>query len=429
MNILLLGGGGREHALAYALSKSESIDNIYCSPGNPGINRIAQKVHLPYANYPAIVQFCRSKNIELVVVGPEQPLADGIADVLRDSGLSVFGPGKKAALLESSKKFAKEFMYRRNIPTAKFESFSKRERRMAHSFIEKQNPPIVLKADGLAAGKGVVVAYSYDDAHMILDLMFDGLFKTAGENVVIEEFINGEEASILAICDGKDFITLASSQDHKRALDGDEGKNTGGMGAYSPAPVLTNDIRIDVEQSIIRPTIDGIAHEGSHFIGCLYIGLMIKDNKPYVIEYNVRFGDPETQAVLSIFKGDFAKLLKSAAMGKLDTTTCINIQTGASCCIVMSSDGYPGKYEQGFEITGIKEAEQNGALVFHAGTEEKNGKLYNAGGRVLGVTAVADNLSSAVEKAYQFVDMIDFSNKFFRKDIGKKGINRLNNQI
>ncbi len=425
MNILLIGGGGREHAMAFALSRSRSCGKLFCSPGNPGIFKTAEKADIDPNNFIEIIDFCKQNSIDLVAVGPEQPLANGLADRLRDIGINVFGPGKAAARLESSKGFAKDFMKRHGIPTAPFRTFSKEDAEDAHGYIDEHKMPLVLKADGLAAGKGVIIAQEKEEAHKTLDLMFEGLFKEAGESVVIEDFLEGEEASILAVSDGYNFITLASSQDHKRALEGDQGKNTGGMGAYSPAPVITNDLRIKTEQKIIRPAIDGISKKGAAFIGCLYAGLMIKDGEPYVVEFNVRFGDPEAQAVLPVFDGDFAALLYSASIGKLDRSTAKNIQNGASCCVVMASKGYPESYEKGYEIKGIEEAEKLGALVFHAGTSEKDGKLVASGGRVLGVTAVEDNLPAAIANAYKFTGMISFQNSRCRSDIGKKALDKL----
>lgn len=428
MNILLIGGGGREHAIASALHRSESLSKLYCSPGNPGIFALAENANVNTSNFYEIIEFCKNYSIDLVVVGPEQPLANGIADALITANIKVFGPSKKAAQLEASKGFAKEFMQRYNIPTADFRTFTSDNADEAHSYIDSQSHPIVLKADGLAAGKGVIISQSADESHEVLDSMFAGLFGDASKTVVIEEFLIGEEASILAVSDGRDLVTLASSQDHKRALDGDRGKNTGGMGVYSPAPIINNNVLEIIHSSIIIPTIKGMADEGSPFVGCLYAGLMIHNGEPKVVEFNVRFGDPETQAVLSIFKGDFAKLLYSAASGAIDKSTVTNIQDGCACCVILASEGYPGSYDKGFQITGINDAENNGAIVYHSGTVLKDGNLITSGGRVLGVTAIGEDLQQAIDKSYEAVEKINFENKYFRTDIGAKGLIKLSNK-
>ncbi len=422
MNILLIGSGGREHAIARALHFSLSTDRLYSYPGNPGIFNYALGSNLNSLDSSLIINFCKMNEIDLVVIGPEQPLAEGIADKLRNKGINVFGPSQNAARLESSKGFAKDFMLRNGIPTSKFGKFTIDHQSDAHSFIDASALPIVLKADGLAAGKGVIIAEDYGTAHDATNSMFGGLFKEAGETIVIEEFLYGQEASILAISDGKDFVTLASSQDHKRVLDGDLGKNTGGMGAYAPAPLVTNDVFNKVSEKILKPTIEGMFTEGMPFVGCLYAGLMINEGEPNVVEFNVRFGDPETQVVLSVFDGDFAGLLYSAAIGNLDKSCIKNIANGFACCVILSSQGYPDSYEKGFEISGIEEAEKQGAIVYHSGTKLKDGKLLSDGGRVLGVTGQGSSLSLAISNAYDSVSKIHFENMYFRKDIGKKAI-------
>ncbi len=422
MNILLIGGGGREHAIARALRLSPSSDNLYSYPGNPGIWQFAPKAEIQKFDFNFIIDFCKSNNINLVVVGPEKPLADGITDILIENGIKVFGPSKQAARLESSKGFAKDFMARHNIPTAKYKIFSEEDKKSADEYLNTCKFPLVLKADGLAAGKGVIIAQEIQSAQQTLDSMFDGLFSDAGKTVVIEEFLLGVEASILAICDGKDYITLPSSQDHKRAMDDDLGKNTGGMGAYSPAPIVTESVMNKVHEKILRPAIEGMRAEGFPFTGCLYAGLMIHDEEPKVVEFNVRFGDPETQSVLSIFEGDFAKLLYSAACGKIDTSAIKNSSNKHACCVILASEGYPDEYEKGFEITGIEEVEKTGAIVYHSGTRLNEGKLLSDGGRVLGVTGVSTTLKTALEQAYNAVRKINFSNMYFRKDIGKKAL-------
>jgi len=422
MNILLIGSGGREHALALALVKSHSTKNLYCTPGNPGILSISKRAEVDSENFSDLARFCKHNEISLVVIGPEKPLAYGMADYLRNEGIAVFGPDKLAAQLESSKKFAKEFMLRHNIPTAGYAAFSFTEEKQAHDFIDSMSLPVVLKADGLAAGKGVVIADNYDLAHSTLASFFNGLYNSASKTVVIEEFMSGEEASILAISDGSDYVTLASSQDHKRIYNNDRGPNTGGMGAYSPAPIVSEDVLEKVNSKILKPAIDGMKKEGIPFVGCLYAGLMIQNREPKVVEFNVRFGDPETQSVLAVFEGDFAGLLHSAAIGELDESFIHSFCSGNACCVIIASDGYPEKFLKGFEITGIEQAESSGATVFHAGTAISDGKLVTAGGRVLCITGKGAYLKEAIDHAYNAVEKIHFENIYFRNDIGEKGI-------
>lgn len=422
MKVLLIGSGGREHSIAWALSRSKSCDEIFSLPGNPGIWKIANKIDIPLKNGSEIAEFCLINNVDLVIIGPEQPLADGLSDMLREKGVTVFGPSKAAARLESSKGFAKDFMIKYNIPTADYRKFHKNDKSNLLEFMKNHPYPLVIKADGLAAGKGVVIANSYDFAKKTIEEMFSGKFKEAGYEVVIEEFLEGEEASVLAICDGKDYITLAPAQDHKRIYDNDEGPNTGGMGSYSPAPIVNDLILERVKNSILTPAIDGMIKEGTPFIGCLYAGLMIKDNQPKVVEFNVRFGDPETQSVLTVLDGDFCKLIYSAASGNIDKSSIYNIARNYSCCVVAASKGYPDNFEKGFEIMGIDDAEKEGTLVFNAGTDLKDGKLITAGGRVLGVTSIADSLKEAIDKAYSAIAKIHFDNIYYRKDIGHRAL-------
>lgn len=422
MNILIIGSGGREHALVHKLAQSPSAGKIYCSPGNPGIFTIALNPNINSNDFKEISEFCQNNKINLVVVGPEQPLSEGITDYLRNEGINVFGPTKAAAMLESSKGFAKDFMQKFKIPTASYRRFTSGEKESAIKYTLEGKFPVVIKADGLAAGKGVIIAETKEEAIKTIEEIFGGSFGTAGSSIVVEEFLQGEEASILAITDGKDFITLAPSQDHKRIFDGDRGKNTGGMGAYAPAPIVDVYILEKVKSKILKPAIDGMKLEGSPFTGCLYAGLMISGGEPYVIEFNVRFGDPETQAVLSVFEGDFAQLLYSSAIGKLDVNTITNPANGHSCCVIIASQGYPDKYEKGFEISGISKAESKGAVVFHAGTSIKDNKLVNTGGRVLGVCGLGGTLKESIENAYRGIKSIYFENMFYRNDIGKKGL-------
>jgi phosphoribosylamine--glycine ligase len=422
MNILLIGSGAREHALAKQLHTSPSCSQLFASPGNPGIAQCASLVQIDVSNHEAVLTFCKENSIALVVVGPEQPLADGLSDFLTAAGIAVFGPSKAAAQLESSKGFAKSFMQRHNIPTAGFQHFTQDSIQEAHTYIEEQALPIVLKADGLAAGKGVVIAETHEDAKTALQNMFSGQFGTAGESVVIEQFLHGEECSVFAICDGEDFITLLPSQDHKRAFDGDKGPNTGGMGAYCPAPIATEATMKLVHETIIAPVLKGMKEEGNPFVGCLYAGLMIHEGKPSVVEFNVRFGDPETQCVLELTQGDFAKLLLSAAQGNLDSTALNLITDHASCCLVLASEGYPGSYPKGLEISGIAEAEGTSAFVFHAGTKKQEDKLATSGGRVLSVVSVAPTLQEARDITYSAADKISFEGKIFRTDIAMKAL-------
>lgn len=422
MTILLIGSGGREHALAKKLAESSSLTKLFCAPGNPGIFSIAEKANINVENHQSVVDFCHANKIDLVVIGPEAPLADGLSDSLRSAGFPVFGPSKSAAQLESSKGFAKDFMQRHGIPTAKFCRFSGLERTEASQYISNSSLPVVLKADGLAAGKGVIIAENYESAIVALDDILGGKFGSAGNEVVIEEFLQGQEASVFALCDGENFITLAPAQDHKRAFDNDEGPNTGGMGAYSPAPIVSDEVLEKIKSQIILPTLLGMKSEGNSFVGCLFVGLMIHNGEPFVVEFNARFGDPETEAVLSILNADFAKLLFSVAIGKLDKSSVESVCNGFACCVILASGGYPDAYEKGKIITGIEAAEQTGAIIFHAGTAQKDGNLVTSGGRVLAVCGKGETLQEAIEESYRAVEKLDFSGKMYRKDIGKKGI-------
>ncbi len=422
MNILLIGSGGREHSIALSLSKSESTEKIYCTPGNPGIANLSEIVELNISSHIDVSTFCKLKNIDLVVIGPEQPLAEGLSDYLRTSNINVFGPSQFAAQLETSKDFAKSIMFKYNIPTAFYRTFDLSQYDDAHQYIDLHSLPIVLKADGLAAGKGVIIAESHSEAHEALNIIFNGEFGNAGSKVVIEEFMQGEEASVFAICDGTNYFILPSAQDHKRIFEGDLGKNTGGMGAYSPAPIVDIELMQKVENQIIKPLLNGMMNEGHPYIGCLYCGLMIKDNNPKVVEFNARFGDPETQVVLPLLEGDFAKLLYSASISDLDLYAVRIAQNKYSVCVVLASNGYPDKFEKGFEINGISEAEKDGAIIFQAGTKLNNGKIVTSGGRVLGVTSIGSSLEDAVSKAYNAVEKIEFSNKYYRNDIAHKAL-------
>lgn len=423
MNVLLIGSGGREHAQAYKIAESPSLTKLYCAPGNPGIGQLAELVDINPSSKNDIVEFCKASNIDLVVIGPEIPLVDGLADILRDNDIHVFGPNKYAAMIEGDKSFSKELMKKYSIPTADFEVFTKNEKDKVLSYLDKTTYPTVIKASGLAAGKGVAICNSKEDAVKIVDEYFeDDLFGESGHTIVIEEFLEGEEASVFIVTDGKQYVVLPASQDHKRALDGDKGKNTGGMGAYAPAPVVTEPLMLDIKESIITPTLEAMAEEGRVYSGCLYCGLIMTDEGPKVIEFNCRFGDPETQCVLPLLEGDFLQLLYSSAVGKLNKSA-VKYSGGSSVCVVAASKGYPDKYEKGFEITGL-DLKKDNILVYHAGTKEVNGRIVTNGGRVLGVTSVLkeNNLSKAKQIAYDALSKISFDGITFRSDIADKAL-------
>ena len=419
--ILLIGSGGREHALAKALAASPSCEKLWVAPGNPGIAREAECVALNAADHGSIERFCTKHAVTLVVIGPEQPLAEGLSDHLREGGLDVFGPSQAAARIESSKGYSKEVMRRYDIPTAPYRRFSAGEREAAAAYAAEHPVPVVVKYDGLAAGKGVVVADTTADAVTAVNEMFDGAFGDDG--VVIEGFLRGQEASVFAICDGTNYVTLAPAQDHKRIGEGDTGKNTGGMGAYAPAPIVTDEVLAAVTSRIIEPLLKGMADEGAPFVGCLFCGLMIDDGEPSVVEFNARFGDPETQCVLGILDSDVAALFASAARGSLDRSAIQSTAIGAACNVVLASGGYPDAYEKGKVITGIDEAERDPRVtVFHAGTKDSEGVLVTNGGRVLGVTAIDDTLSGAVRRAYDACTKISFDGMVYRTDIAAKAL-------
>lgn len=426
MNILLIGSGGREHALAWAMrTKSSFMRGLYAAPGNPGIFEVARHTDIDDINdHDQIIHFCQRVMIDLVVVGPEQPLALGLADNLRSAGIFTFGPSRAAARIESSKAFAKDIMRKYNIPTAAYKHFHHDQVQEALAYIDSFRKPPVIKADGLAAGKGVVVPHTHEEAKSAVLDMFGGAFGKAGAEVVIEEFMEGEEASVFAICDGTNFVTLAPAQDHKRVGDGDTGKNTGGMGAYAPADgLVTPEVLDKVKKRIIQPLLDGMRAEKTPFVGCLFCGLMIHHGEPRVVEFNARFGDPETQAVLSVFEGDFVRLLSSAARGEIDKSAVRSSTNGYACNVVLAAQGYPDAYAKGMMITGIEEARAMNARVFHAGTSlDEHKQLIANGGRVLGVCGKGDTLDKAISTAYQAIPYIEYDGKLFRKDIGKKGL-------
>jgi phosphoribosylamine---glycine ligase len=427
MRVLVLGSGGREHALAWRIAGSPGVRAVFCAPGNPGMQSSATCVDLSPTDIPSVLRWTKENAIDLTVVGPEQPLAAGIVDRMREEGAAVFGPTRDAAELEWSKAYSKDFMKRHGIPTAHYRTFPVTQREEAFAYITRGAFPVVLKADGLAAGKGVLLCASLEEAHATFESM-SASFGKAGDTVVIEEFMQGEEASVLAVTDGENFVTLAPAQDHKRVADGDRGKNTGGMGAYAPAPVVTETILSRVRSTIIEPTLKGMREEGRPFTGCLYVGLMLTAEGPKVVEYNCRFGDPEAQVVLPLFQGDFAGLLMAASRGKMSAWKAQEQPPGQhAVCVVLASGGYPDKYETGKEIRGLETLDARPDVkVFHAGTTSTANRLVTSGGRVLGVTAfgITESLASTIERAYGAVASIHFNGMFFRRDIGHKGLRR-----
>ena len=418
MNVLLLGSGGREHALAWKLAASPLLTTLYAAPGNPGIAEEATIVALDIADHGAVAAFCREKNIDLVVVGPEAPLVAGIADDLRAAGIRVFGPSKAAAQLEGSKGFTKDLCAEFSIPTAAYRRFADAD--AARAYVKEQGAPIVVKADGLAAGKGVTVATSVDEALSAIDACLD----EDGAEVVVEGFLEGEEASFFCLCDGRTAIPFGTAQDHKRVGEGDTGPNTGGMGAYSPAPVMTPEMVDRTMREIVEPTMKGMAARGMPFSGVLFVGLMITDNGPQLIEYNVRFGDPECQVLMMRLKDDLLVLLNAAVDGQLAHTS-VRWSDDAALTVVMAANGYPGVPEKGSAIRGVDKSEAiEGVKVFQAGTAMNAGALVANGGRVLNVTATGASVSDAQTKAYEAVDVIDWPQGFCRRDIGWRAVAR-----
>lgn len=421
MKVLIVGSGGREHALAKKISESKKLSKLYVAPGNGGISEIAELIDIKADEIEKLADFACSNEIDLTVVGPEAPLVKGIVDLFESRNLKIFGPNQAAASLEASKVFTKDLCRKYNIPTADYQVFN--DVKKAKAYIDKCDKPQVIKADGLAAGKGVVVASNRCEAKKAIDLiMCDKAFGEAGQKVTIEERLYGQEASILVLCDGEDICPLATSQDHKQIYDEDRGPNTGGMGAYSPAPVINDDLYQQVLSKIIRPSIYALKEEGINYRGVLYAGLMLSEKGPMLLEYNVRFGDPETQAVLTRVKNDFLEVIEAIVDGRLsevemkwDERDCL--------CVVLASGGYPGKYEKGKEIKGLKKAnKEKDVFVYHAGTKKETDKFYTNGGRVLGVTALGEDINKAIDKAYKAVELISFDNMYFRKDIGRKAL-------
>lgn len=423
MKVLVVGGGGREHALVWKIAQSPRVARVFCAPGNAGISQHATLVPIRSNDLEGLLGFALQEKIDLTVVGPEEPLTKGIVDLFESKGLPIFGPNRSAAEIEGSKAFAKEMMKKYRIPTASYEIFSDQEKAMAYA--RNQKPPLVVKADGLAAGKGAVVCKSTEEALQAIDrMMGKKIFGEAGNRVVIEECLFGEEASFIALTDGEAILPLASSQDHKAVFDGDQGPNTGGMGAYSPAPVVTDAVHQRIVKEILKPIVKGMAQEGRPYKGALYAGVMICDDRAKVLEFNARFGDPETQPAFMRMRGDLVPLLEACLRGDLSRHT-IEWDPRASVCVVMASKGYPGDYDKGKVISGLeKVCKMKDVFVFHAGTALENGRFVTSGGRVLGVTALGDGISKAIEIAYEAVHTITWEGVHFRTDIGARALKR-----
>ena len=422
MRILVIGSGGREHALVWKIAQSKLVDKIFCAPGNGGIAQIAECVDIKVEDISGLLDFARKEKIDLTVVGPEKTLALGVVDEFIKAGLKIFGPNKIAANLEASKVFSKELMAKYKVPTAKFKVFDSPD--AAKKYIENIDLPCVVKADGLAAGKGVVVAETVDAAKAAVTLLMqDKVFGDVGKKIIIEECLVGQEVSILVITDSKAVVALASAQDHKRIFDDDQGPNTGGMGAYSPAPIVTPSILKAVMDKIIYRTIDGLAKEGIDYRGVLYAGIMLTKDGPQALEFNVRFGDPETQAILPRLKSDLVEVMLATSVGKLSKIGSLEWDTGACVCVVCAAGGYPGDYAQDKEISGLDQiAKLDDLVVFHAGTKRVGNKILTCGGRVLGVTGLGATIKAAINNSYTAVGKIDFQGMHFRKDIGNKAI-------
>jgi phosphoribosylamine--glycine ligase len=421
MKVLVVGGGGREHALVWKIAQSKGVSKIYCAPGNAGISRQATIASIRANDLNGLLKFALKEKIDLTVVGPEDPLTKGIVDLFESKGLSIFGPSGKAAQIEGSKAFAKEMMRKCGIPTSSYETFKDRQKAVA--YLKGQKLPIVVKADGLAAGKGVMVCKTLEEAIRAVDrIMVDKAFGEAGSQVVIEECLVGEEASCLAFTDGKTLLSMASCQDHKAIFDGDEGPNTGGMGAYSPAPVVTGVIHEKVMQEVLKPIVKGMAEEGMPYKGVLYAGIMVCDGVPKVLEFNARFGDPETQPILMRMKGDVVPILEACIRGNLSQCR-IEWDSRPSVCVVMASRGYPGNYEKGKVIEGLEEVDRmKDVFVFHAATASDGGRVVTSGGRVLGVTGLGEGIPEAIETTYQAVKKISWEGAHYRTDIGRKAL-------
>lgn len=419
MKILIVGGGGREHAIAVAVAESPKADKIYCAPGNAGIAEVAECVPIGVDEFDRIASFAKEKEVDLVIVGPDDPLAAGLVDVLEEAGLRVFGPRKNAAILEGSKAFSKDLMKKYNIPTAAYETFD--DAKKAEAYLETADYPVVLKADGLALGKGVLICNTKEEAlEGVKSIMLDKQFGAAGNRMVVEEFMTGREVSVLSFVGGKTIRIMTSAQDHKRACDGDKGLNTGGMGTFSPSPFYTKEVDDFCKQYIYQPTVDAMAKEGREFKGIIFFGLMLTQKGPKVLEYNARFGDPEAQVVLPRMKNDIVDVMEACIDGTLDKID-LQFEDNAAVCVVLASRGYPVKYEKGLKISGLEKfKDADGYYCFHAGTKfDSQGNIVTNGGRVLGITATGDDLKAARANAYKAAGWVDFANKYMRTDIGK----------
>ena len=418
MKVLVVGSGGREHAICWKIAQSPKVDKIYCAPGNAGIAEYAELVDIKAMEFDKLVAFAKEKEIDLTVIGMDDPLVGGVVDEFEKAGLRVFGPRKNAASLEGSKAFSKDLMKKYNIPAAGYETFDDPQK--ALEYLETAKMPIVLKADGLALGKGVLICQTLEEAKDgVKSIMEDKKFGTAGNQMVVEEFMTGREVSVLSFVDGKIVKTMTSAQDHKRAKDGDQGLNTGGMGNFSPSPFFTKEIDDFCQKNIFQPTVDAMAAEGREFKGIIFFGLMLTEDGPKVLEYNARFGDPEAQVILPRMKNDIIDVFNACIDGTLDQID-LQFEDNACVCVVLASDGYPVSYEKGFEIKGLENfKDKEGYYCFHAGSAFKDGKIVTNGGRVLGVTALGSNLVEARANAYKAVDWVDFDNKYYRHDIGK----------
>ena len=418
MKVLIVGGGGREHAIAMAVSKSKRVDKIYAAPGNAGIAKIAECEPISVMDFDKLVAFAKEKQVDFVIIGPDDPLVGGIVDAFKAAGFPTFGPDGKAAILEGSKAFSKDLMKKYDIPTAKYENFDNADE--AIKYLDSVSMPIVLKADGLALGKGVLICNTKEEAiEGVKSIMLDKQFGNAGNRMVIEEFMTGREVSVLSYCDGKTIKTMTSAQDHKRAMDGDKGLNTGGMGTFSPSPFYTKEVDEFCQKNIYQPTVDAMAKEGREFKGIIFFGLMLTPNGPKVLEYNARFGDPEAQVVLPRMKNDIIDVMEACVNGTLDQVD-LEFEDNAAVCVILASEGYPLKYDKGLPITGFEAFDgKDDYFCFHAGTKEADGKIVTNGGRVLGITATGNDLKEARKKAYEATEWIDFANKYKRNDIGK----------
>lgn len=418
MKVLVVGGGGREHAICWKIAQSRKVDKIYCAPGNAGIASIAECVPIGAMEFDKLVAFAKEQSVDLTVVGMDDPLVGGIVDAFEAEGLRVFGPRKNAAILEGSKAFSKELMKKYNIPTAAYETFDSAEAALA--YLETAPMPVVLKADGLALGKGVLICNTLEEAREgVKTLMLDKQFGSAGDKIVVEEFMTGREVSVLSYVDGKTIKIMTSAQDHKRAKDGDQGLNTGGMGTFSPSPFYTEEVDVFCRKYIYQATVDAMAAEGRTFKGIIFFGLMLTENGPKVLEYNARFGDPETQVVLPRMKNDIVEVFEACIDGTLDQID-LQFEDNAAVCVVLASEGYPEHYEKGFPIKGLEKFEGcTDKFVFHAGSRFSDGEVVTNGGRVLGVTAIGSDLKEARANAYAATELIDFANKYKRNDIGK----------